>query len=393
MELKDQLTALQTELKTYFDKAAEEKKATGETLAGTQKTIEAIQKQVDAIDVKMAERHLASEPDKPLGESLKENENLNRLMRDGRGRAVLDLNGKQTRQIFERKTVTTSGNASLSTTGVLRIDRLPGITTEARQALSIRDMLDAAPTTMQVVDFVKVNAPLVAASPQVEASSKYANNVTFTSVSERVKTIATYLRASRQILEDMDELENFLMSSLPYYTNLAEETELLSGSNSGEHLNGLITQATSFTTGLLSASKGWNTMDIVGRAIQQITAAKEVQPTFVVLHPTDWWGMRLTKDNYGRYILGDPQAMIDPTLFGLKVVVTVNIAAGTFLVGSGNPVCAQIRDRMGMTVDISTEDADNFTTNLVTIRAEKRLALVVRRPASFITGSLTSSPA
>jgi HK97 family phage major capsid protein len=227
----------------------------------------------------------------------------------------------------------------------------------------------------------------------VEATTKFANNVTFTSASERVKLIATYVRASRQIMDDFTELENFLMSSLPYYVDLAEETELLSGSAAGEHLNGLITQAASFTTGLLSATKGWNTIDIVGRAVQQITAAKEVQPSFVVLHPNDWWGMRLTKDGFGRYILGDPQAQIKPMLFGLDVVVTTNIAAGTFLLGSGNPECSQIRDRMGMMVEISTEDQDNFVTNQVTIRAEKRLALVVRRPNSYLTGSLNSSPA
>jgi hypothetical protein len=35
---------------------------------------------------------------------------------------------------------------------------------------------------------------------------------------------------------------------------------------------------------------------------------------------------------------------------------------------------------------------DFFVKNLVAIRAEKRLALVVKRGGSFITGSLNSSP-
>ena len=216
----------------------------------------------------------------------------------------------------------------------------------------------------------------------------------FGAASERIKTIATYIRASKQILEDFGELMTFLNASLPYYVNQAEEVELLSGSNAGEHLNGMITQATAFSTGLLSSSRGWNTMDIVGRATQQVAVAKEIPPTFLVLHPTDWWNMRLTKDSYGRYILGDPQADIGhPTLFGLDVVPTTNIASGTFLLGSGNPAAVQIRDRMGVTLDISSEDADNFTKNLITVRCEKRLALVVRRAASLITGSFNYSPA
>jgi hypothetical protein len=31
-----------------------------------------------------------------------------------------------------------------------------------------------------------------------------------------------------------------------------------------------------------------------------------LQPTFVVLNPIDWWDIRLTKDGFGRYILGTP---------------------------------------------------------------------------------------
>jgi HK97 family phage major capsid protein len=79
-------------------------------------------------------------------------------------------------------------------------------------------------------------------------------------------------------------------------------------------------------------------------------------------------------------------------LFGLQVYTTTSLAAGTFLVGSGSPIAAEIRDRMEMQVDISTEHQDFFVKNLVAIRAEKRLALLVRRPASYVTGTFTTSP-
>ena len=79
-------------------------------------------------------------------------------------------------------------------------------------------------------------------------------------------------------------------------------------------------------------------------------------------------------------------------LFGLNVVPTVNIAQGTFLVGSGSPVAAEIRDRLETVVEISTETNDFLLKNLVAIRAEKRFCLVVRRPASYISGTFTTSP-
>jgi len=79
-------------------------------------------------------------------------------------------------------------------------------------------------------------------------------------------------------------------------------------------------------------------------------------------------------------------------IFGLAVDPTTSIAQGTFLVGSGNPIAAEIRDRMEMQIDVSTEHSTFFTQNLVAVRAEKRLALITRRPGSFITGTFNTSP-
>ena len=391
--LEQQLLELKEQLAGHFENAAKEQKALGTVLEKTQSKISALQAQADAIDAKLADRKAAEVPQPGVLEVLQTNDSVNRLMKDRSGRAVITLEGKHVRELLGRKTTITSSAVGVATTGVLQIDRIPGITLEARQTLTVRDLLSARPTTMQVVDFVKVNTPMAIASPQVEASAKAENAVMFSSVSEKVRTIATWIPASKQILDDFTELMGFINSTLPYYVNLAEEIQLLSGDNTGENLHGLITQAAAFNTGLLSSSKGWNKIDIVGRAIQQITGAKELDPTFVVLHPNDWWEMRLTKDGFGRYILGDPQTNVRPSLFGLDVVYTTSIANGTFLVGSGNPVASEIRDRMEMQVEISTEHQDFFTKNLVAVRGEKRVVLVVKRPNSYISGSFTTSPA
>lgn len=80
-------------------------------------------------------------------------------------------------------------------------------------------------------------------------------------------------------------------------------------------------------------------------------------------------------------------------LFGLIPFPTTNIASSTFLVGSGSPETIEIRDRQETTVEISTQHSDYFTKNKIAVRAEKRLALICKRPAAFITGSFSSSPA
>jgi HK97 family phage major capsid protein len=235
-----------------------------------------------------------------------------------------------------------------------------------------------------------------------EASLKPENQLNFVSVSERVRTIATWIPASRQILDDMAELMSFLRVNMPYYVDLMEEQQLLTGDGTGENLHGLIPQASAFNSSGLNPAKGWTKIDVIGRVIEQIVLAKELAPTFAVLNPSDWWDIRLTKDQFGRYLLGDPmQSMATmgfgsiapiPNMFGLSVVATTSMAPGTFLIGSGNPLATEIRDRLEMQIDISTEHMDFFIKNLVAVRAEKRLALITRRPASFVTGTFTTSP-
>ena len=67
------------------------------------------------------------------------------------------------------------------------------------------------------------------------------------------------------------------------------------------------------------------------------------------------------------------------------MVPTQAMAVDKFLVGSFD-MAAQIFDRQNATVEVSTEDGDNFRTNKVTIRGEQRLALAIYRPESLIYG-------
>jgi len=348
----------------------------------------ALQQQVDSMDLQLQQAQRLTQAivtGSAIKKTMDESESLNRLLKDRRGTAVINFKDAAMVEFMQHKTTITETGLGFQTTGVMPIDRISGIVPEARQILTIRDELYARPTTMAVIDFVRVSIPMSIASPVPEASVKPENQLSFNSLSEKVRTLATWLPASKQVLDDMSELMGFIQSTMPYYTNLAEELQLLGGDGTGENLHGLIPQATPFIASALPA--GSTRIDAIGAAIGQITTAKELPPTFVVLHPADWWGMRLMKDNFGRYILGDPQTIVSPTLFGLNVVYTTSITQGTFLVGSGSPTASEIRDRMEMQVEISTEHQDYFIKNLVAIRAEKRLALIVKRPASYVFGS------
>jgi HK97 family phage major capsid protein len=323
-----------------------------------------------------------SDAGQDLGVELRNNEALQNLMSTGRGTAVLKIAPEG---LLTRTTITSGGISVLP-------ERNPGIVPEPRRRLRVQDLLTTIPTNSNLIEWITVQSHAKVVSPQAEGEPKAENEITFQRHEARVRTIATWMPASKQILEDFAGLEAFLRSTPAYAVAEEFEDQLLFGSGAGENLHGLVTQATLFDTSLLGSN--WSRIDVIGRAIHQLAAANELPPNFVVLHPSDFWDLALEKDATGRYLIANPQ---DPrtvtSLFNLLVVTTSAMSPGTFLLGTSDPRGAQIRMRQPLTVEVSTEHSDFFARNLVAIRAELRAALVVMRPGAFVKGSLTSSPA
>src|SRR5476649_327954 len=135
----EKLLAIQAELKSYFEKAAEQQKATGTVTEELKSQIAALQKQTDAMDAKLAQAALGAPEEKDhFEETMKNDESVQRLLKDKRGNAIINFTGKTARSLFERKTTITTGAVGFATTGVLPIGRLHEITVEPRQQLTIR---------------------------------------------------------------------------------------------------------------------------------------------------------------------------------------------------------------------------------------------------------------
>jgi HK97 family phage major capsid protein len=363
-----------------------------------------LQAQTDAMDIAGRDHLIAGYGGLTLEKILKEDEGVSRLLKDKRGKCFIKFEGPDQMAALYRKSIvsgTASGTAGgdallpvgIASTGVLGIERVPGITLEARQKLKVEDVLASAPTTQAAVDYIKVSTPMSIASPVPEASVKPENQMGFTSLSEKVRTIAHWIPSTRQVLEDLPSLMAVIQGSLLFYLGLEVEVQILLGDGAGEDLHGIVPQASQFNTALLPpASAGYQRIDIIAAAINQINLARELDPTFVVLNIQDYWALRLTKDGFGRYILGSPNLPGDPQIFGLTMIYTTSIPHGTFLVGSGNPAAASVRNRMEAVVEISDSHASFFTSNLLAIRGERRLAMLTMRPGSFLTGQFVTSP-
>lgn len=283
----------------------------------------------------------------------------------------------------------TSGNTTVGAgrsagTSLVPGARVPGIVAPPNRQFTIRDLLAPGTTSSNSVEYVRETGFTNNARPVTEGTTKPKSDLAFNLYTTPVRTIAHIFKASRQILDDAPALASYINARGTYGLKYVEEQQLLNGNGTGQNLNGILPQATAFDPAFNASDE--TAIDRLRLAILQVILAEYPASGFV-LNPIDWARIELTKDKEGRYIVGNAQSPIGPSLWGLPVVQTQAMAAGEFLTGAFN-LGAQIFDRMGVEVLLSTENVDDFEKNMATIRIEERLALAVYRPAAFVTGDI-----
>jgi HK97 family phage major capsid protein len=291
--------------------------------------------------------------------------------------------GMDVKAIISSLTTDADGSAG----DVLEPMRLP-ILTPVQRRLTVRDLLMPGTTSQGSIQYARESGFTNSADTHTETggTTKPQSEIKFEIETTSVTTIAHFVIATRQILDDAPMLRSYIDGRLRYGLKLVEEDQLLNGGGTGTDLEGIYTAATASTANLGVVATPTK-IDVIRYAMLQSSLA-EYSPNGVVLHPTDWAGIETTKDTAGAYIIGNPQETATPRLWGLPVVATQAMTLDKFLVGAFD-MGAQIFDREGVRVEISTEDASNFRQNLVTILCEERLALAIYRPAAFVKGDFS----
>ena len=382
------------ELATQFAKATDSVKALGEELTGKmnagEKNLNDLKDQVDTaltqmneyktrldeVEQKQSRRGADPEPQKSLGQQMYESEQFKSFVENPRagGRATLYV-----------KDITSATTAAPGSAGALVTPQQAGIIAPPNQILHIRDLLAPGKTNSNSIEYPRETGFTNNAGAQTaEGELKAKSDLQFSDETVAVRTLAHYIKASRQILDDAAQLESYIGGRLMYGLKLVEDRQLLNGDGLNGNLKGIIPQATAFADPASLAN--YTVMDQLRLAMLQAVLA-EYPASGHVLNPIDWAIMELSKDAEGRYIIGQPQGTVNPTLWGLPVVATQAMGAGKFLTGAFN-MGAQVFDRQQASIAIATENEDDFVKNMVTILCEERLALAVYRPEAFITGTL-----
>lgn len=363
---------LSEDVKTY----GKEQDGTKAHMDNLNKDVQKLAGQMTALEQKMAESQIQLSAGRPgqaksLGEVFVASDAAKLIKSGGenwRGRASHSV-----------KTIT-----SLGASGGPGIwsQRLQEIVVGPQMPLLVRSLLGTGTTNSNLIEWVKENVFTNNADVVSEGTLKPESNITYERVDVPVRTIAHWIRATRQVLADFPQLQTLINGRLTYGLLLSEENQLLLGDGTGENILGLVPQATAYDNSL---NRPNDTMiDVIRHAILQVALAY-YPATGIVLTPTDWHNIELTKDNENRYIMAQPQGVMPPVLWGRPVAESYAMPTDQFLVGSFQ-LAATVFDREQASIMVSTEDQDNFVKNLVTILAEERIALAVSRPAAFVHG-------
>lgn len=261
--------------------------------------------------------------------------------------------------------------------------RDPTIYGPLSRRMSVRDLLITQTTEAPSIEFLRATQTGAAAIQVTEGDVKAQLAAAFVLVSAPVRTIACWLPASRQVIDDNVQLKDFIDQTLRDALQLTEDAQLLIGSGVGSNILGLITAATAYNRTVV----GDTPIDALRRAITQVQLARGVA-SGIVINPIGLERLELIKDLDGNYVVNFrvDQGNGRTVMWRVPVVVTDAIAAGDFLVGDFTRA-ARLYDRQQATVEIGSQHANFFVENMLAVLCEERVALTIPRPDLLVKGS------
>lgn len=375
-DLLDQVELKHKEIETSLKSNGDMSKSAVEAAEKAAAEIKSLHDRVLDIEQKTAEAvKMGKESPKTLGEMLIASDSFKQFAEGMTTKARVEI----------KNTITGQGGSPVDNVStIVGTQRLPGIVPGAFRALRIRDVLPAGNTVSNAVEYTRELAFTNAAAETAEGASKPEASLTFELATAPVRTIAHWLKLSKQVMDDAPALASYVDNRLRYGVELRIDQQLLNGNGSGQNIGGM-TKAGNFTA--FTPASGDNAIDSINKAIYAVIGA-DYAPTAIVLNPADWGAIERTKIN-DSYVFGTPALAAGPVLWGLPVVVSNTMGSGKFMVGAMD-IAYQVWNRQGVTVEMSEADDVNFQKNLVTVRAESRLALAIYRPASVRYGDLTA---
>lgn len=272
------------------------------------------------------------------------------------------------------------------------------IVNQRREKLVAADLMGSANVDLPTIKYLVEKANRIAegapASVAEGAQKPYVRFADLDIVTESLSKIAALTKLSDEMIADFGFVADWINNQLIYELSVVEEKQLISGDGTGSNVRGILNRSGIQT---VTSAKKANWFDDLYSAISKVAQATPLTADGIIMNTADYEVLRLAKDGNGQYIAGGPfqgqygvgGILVDPPVWGYRTVVTNNIPKGTALVGAFRQGSTILR-KGGLRVDSSNTNADDFEKNLVTLRAEERIGLMVPLPSAFVKVTLTA---
>lgn len=249
------------------------------------------------------------------------------------------------------------------------------VVTAARTPLVIRDLFGAetinGSTLVYLVEGAMEGEPAETEEGEQKAQVHFADP---TPVTVSLHKITEFIRESEEYINDYQFLASAINGRLLYALGLKEQNYLVAK---------LLGTSGIGTGNITAAATYLDVCDAILEAAMDVQLASGYPADAITMNPTDWFKIRTLKTTTNEYFGGGPFGSQNvPNLWGIPVCVTTAIAANKFVIGAFK-TCGSVVQKNGVRVDSTNTNKDDFEKNLMTIRAEERLELAVRRPAGF----------
>lgn len=281
-------------------------------------------------------------------------------------------------EAFEFKAEPTAIDETTALPNLVVAQRVNQIEPVASFPTGVADLLPVIETGSNAVTYFTESSETHTIAGALEGAEKGNFTLAGAQVSDEVEVIAGMAAVTRQTLEDAPFMAGFVNTRMAKALRQVEENEIIDGTGTSPSLDGILHRTTS------TQSQGTDTaFDAIYKAIDKCYVDGGYAADAVVIHPTNWQPLALARAADDRYMGAGPFAsVIGPTLWGLPVVRSNQITAGTVLVGAFASAAFLARNG-GVVLRTSDSHSDYFKKNKVAVLIEERVALGVPAPLAF----------
>lgn len=252
--------------------------------------------------------------------------------------------------------------------------------------VTVRSVLRSVAVSSNMVNAIREASWTSSAGFVTQGSAKPESDIEFEPYNVPIETIAHTIKVSNQLMADAPAVVAYIETRLRDGLAQKIDDQLINGNGTTPNLSGL-TDGGNFTP--YTPESDDTLSDAINRA-KYILWATGNAPDVVIVNPADWGAQeRLRESNGGMYLYGMPGAGAAMNPFGVQVVMSKDLQQGKFIIGAMRN-SAVVFNRSGAVVEMGYVN-DDFSKNLVTIRAEERLGLGVDRPSAVLYGDFTTT--